>query len=354
MKNTPLFFLLLILLCSKIQSSNAQNYHQYHALVNEAEKQFLLKDDSKKAFKLYDEAFKKFKRPFLKDVYVAAQIAYYKGDTTQFLSYIKKCYDLGMTIQCLHKAPIFAIIFDNTNLVRVLNNSYNKRKVITIDTAIRDSVFLKFHLMELAKDEMGKDTDLIQKFKQMDILNTIYYSSFLKKGVFPSEQLIGIETDSIFNYLLQKYKLKPRLSVQEKLSNSNIKFGKPLPNDYELWNSMAYISYLHYPCSFQRDKNLLIKAIETGFVHPKDIALMEEWQALDQNNDFSVHDCTFTPKPYYYNLKSDLTKTDSASLIGVEENRKRLNMQEYSVDVIKKKMEREKGFVFFFGFHHHR
>lgn len=345
--------LLLFFLCSSFIFAQ-QNYTEYYQLINKAEDDFVAKNDKSKCYQTYDQAFKKVKKPFVKDYFIASQIAYYNGDTAKFLEYTASAFDAGMTFVCLHNPGIFKSIFTNENLVKQLEHLYKKRKVIKIDEALRDTIYKRYHLMELAKDSGAYDKSFDKIFDEMELSNTNYYLSFLKKGQFPSEQMIGLFTDENYAAFLSKYQLKARVSPFAQTAKTKgvagISFGAPIPDDYPLWNSAAFVSFLHYPCAFERNKEIFWTAVLNGFVHPKDYGMLEEWVIKTNGNANFMNDCQIQKSDYYYNINRELVKTDDAALVQIERNRKEKLMQTYALDVIKKKMEQEKGFKFFFGF----
>ncbi len=328
-----------------------QNFLTYHDLVNSAEEEFVVKNNKEACYRYYDEAFRTFDNAFLKDYFSASQIAYSQGDTARFLNYLQNAFNAGMTIVCLEKAPIFRTINSNVVLLNQINKNYENRKVKKVNNALKDSVYRRFHLMELAKDEWANDLNKKKIYDDMELSNTNYYISFLEKGQFPSEQLIGIHTDENFADFLNRYNLKARNPFG---GISGLSLGKPIPEDYELWNSFAYVSFLHYPCAFERTKNLFWKAVQNGFLHPKDYAFLVEWSMSSIGNSNYVNDCSIEKADSYFNIYSRMKRNEPEMIVKVEENRKSRHIQKYSVDIQKKKLEREKGFAFFFRFMHHR
>lgn len=119
------FSLFLIAVFTITQSVFGQkNYLRYYDLINQAEEQFVVNKNNTECFKLYDKAFAEYVRPFAKDFFIAAEIAYYSGDTIRFLNYIKRSFDAGMTFQCLQQAHLFDSLYTNKTLIAKLNSIY--------------------------------------------------------------------------------------------------------------------------------------------------------------------------------------------------------------------------------------
>src|SRR5690349_1287502 len=117
--------LLLIIFATSTISQNCfgqKNYLGYFDLVNRAEEQFVVNNNKTKCYALYDSAFSEYDKPFVKDFFIASQIAYYNGDTGRFLNYIKRGFDAGMTFQCLHAPHLFDSLFANKSLLAKLDS----------------------------------------------------------------------------------------------------------------------------------------------------------------------------------------------------------------------------------------
>ncbi len=188
--------------------------------------------------------------------------------------------------------------------------------------------------------------------------NTEYFAQFLTKGVFPSEQLIGLYSEEGFNHFLLKYHLTPiesQFGKYSTINNTNITTNNiTVPDDIDLWNKCAFISFIHYPCSFNKYKDHFWQAVENGYVHPKDYAMLEEWFVKSFGNPNYLHDCIEESQSYYYNIIRELSVTDTELLKKVEEKRASKHLQKYSIDLAKKRFQKEHGIIFFFGFFHYR
>lgn len=173
----------------------------------------------------------------------------------------------------------------------------------------------------------------------------------LANGVFPSEQLIGLFTeDGIAAYIAEHHLQPLHHGPSPGAVSGNVKVSSAIPDDYALWNGAAYYSFIHYPCGFTRHKQELWKAVEYGYVHPKDHCMLEEWAAIGVHNPVYLHDCDEITKPVYYNITPQLTVTSTVDLATVDQNRAARHLQHYSTDLRKMALKREAGIIFFFGF----
>ena len=188
--------------------------------------------------------------------------------------------------------------------------------------------------------------------------NTEYFAQFLIKGIFPSDQLIGLYSEEGFSNFLDKFHLtayENQFKNNSSINNTNITTTlKEIPDDFDLWNKCAFLSYIHYPCAFIKYKNEFWQSVVNGYVHPKDYAMLEEWFAKVIGNPNYLHDCKEERQPFYYNIIRELSITDDELLYNVEAKRISGHLQKYSVDVLKKQLQKEHGIVFFFGFFHYR
>lgn len=353
MKIHILYPALCTLLCCT--NSHAQkNYLPYHDLINQAEETFVAQKRSADALTLYDKAFNEFPTPFVKDVYVAAQIAFHADDTTRFIRYIKHCFDRGMSFRCLDNGSVFKPLRHKNKapLWARLEQLYATRQKPSIDSVLRDSVYLRFHREQTFKRKINRSEELHRQYQRMEKANTAYFASQLDEGIFPSEQRIGLFTDEGFADFMKRHGLQP---FEEPLPPQMAGMVlTPIPEDYSLWNQAAFVSFLHYPCAFEMYKEGLWKAVENGYLHPKDYCILEEWLATGISNPMYLNDCRPEKKAQYYNITPAFKTTQPKELKQVEANRSERHLQKYSVDVLKKQREQEQGFVFFFGFFDYR
>lgn len=330
-----------------------QNWLLYYDLINRAEEEFVMNHQPEKSFPLYDSAFSIVNRPFVSDVYVAAEVAFYAKDTNRFMQYIGTCFDRGMTFQCLHFAKLFEGIFRDPQLIGSVQSRFDHRMLFPVDTVLRDTIYFHKYREQMVKKKLGRNREGMDEMHAIARENVAYFNTFLDKGVFPSEQMIGLYTEDNKEAFFTRYNLPSyEVPIPKSLTagNNSMAITGVIPDDYELANNAALYSYLHYPCGFEMSREKFWQAVLNGYVHLKDYCMMEEWFAQSFGNQNYEHDCTEHRKACYYNIYWELRVNDAEGLAQVEKNRAAMHLPRFAVDVKKRKMKKENGMEFFFGF----
>ncbi|HNB81162.1 MAG TPA: hypothetical protein PLP14_03630 [Chitinophagaceae bacterium] len=347
MMRKVMVFLNLFFLTENAQSQIS--YLPYYSMVNQAEEYFFLKHDIDSAFILYDKAFSLVPKPFVKDCFIAAELALFTGDTSQCLKYLEKTFRAGMPLKAMEQNPMFVKLLQDQNWLQRLTKIKANCQPFRYNQQIRDSVYQRFYDEQVIKRK--SDT---RAFFNIAHNNCQYFAQWLKKGVFPSEQMIGLYTDEGFadfreHYHLPDYENHSASAAVLKSASPGISFTE-IPYDYALWNQAAFISFLHDPCSFQQYKSEWWKAVEQGYIHPKDFALMEEWLAKSVSNPNYQHDCTVPVQEAYYNITYELRVKDEELLKQVEDKRKKAYLQSFKIDQMKREFRQVHKLNLFFGF----
>lgn len=343
-----LLFFLTSVLFSSLNGISA-DYSVYYQLINTAEEKFV-KHQDKSCFKEYDEAFKSYK-PFLKDPFIAAQIAIHLKDTVKFYDYLKICFQNGMPITAIHVSPLINTI--NHHVVKSrINELYTSfYKEFNSNERIQDKLCLFCYQSDSTKVRIGGRS---QQFHESENNARKYIlDSFLVDGKFPNELLVGITTNKNQAAFFEKFK---REDVFESGPFGN---GIAQYEEHELRRKCPYNIILHSRCFYTEHKELFLRAMRNGYIHPKEIGILEEtailWHANDESNGEET--CGKAVLKICYNIfnrdsrKQHQVFDDSeAGLRTVEENRKNIFMQKYHIDVQKKKLEKEIGIKFFFDF----
>jgi hypothetical protein len=338
-------FLLLLLVSTK---SDSQDYSTYYTLINKAEEQFITKMDST-CFQDYDRAFKQYK-PFLKDPYLASQIALYLGDTTRFYNYLIICFQNGM--------PLTAV--NTSNLIKKVNKIAIKNKIsglhkkhfkaIQYDQDLRDKISLMCYQSDSLKLKKGGRS---REFYQNESESRQYIlDSFLLQGKFPNELLFGISTNQTQD------------DFQEKFNRDEL-YPSPFPQanthyeEFELRLKCPYNIILHSRCFYTDHKDLFRKAMLNGYIHPKEIGILEETAIIwyKRETDDPSENCKEAIYKTSYNIfgrnpmhSEQIFDDSEEGLRIVEANRSGIFMQKYSIDQKKKLLEQETGIKFFFDF----
>lgn len=324
-------------------SVKAKDYRIYYKLINKAEENFILKKD-KSCFKYFDKAFGKY-NPFLKDPFIASQIALYLGDTLRFHKYIEICFQNGMPLTALNSSSLIKknnIGIFKSKIDQIFKESY---KAKSIDKYYQNKVFLQCYESDSIKVKAGVNSDF---FISEDATRKYLLDSFLVVGKFPNERLLGITTSQLYDDLLEQNNLFP-------IYTQDLDYFE----EYELRLKCPFNIVLHSKCFYRENKALFYQAMLNGYLHPKELGILEEtsiiWYQDDSNNQFEF--CEKAPYKICYNIfyKSpfDIQHIFDDSPDGlktVEANRKSIFMQKYSVDLEKKKLEKDTGIKFFFDF----
>lgn len=340
MKSVALFSLLFAVHFSIL----SQDYTSYYKLVNKAEEQFVTKRDNS-CFTFYDEAFA-YNKPFVKDPFIAAQIAYYLGDTNRFYGYLRTCFSNGMPPTAIDASPMLRAKLTPYSRMKIaqLSKFYKRTEP---DSSLYANICLRCYQSDSLQKVMGRDTMKIQQFYATEnTLRTLILDSLLKKGRFANEHLFPITSDTATALFYKTYnRQNPFPSTASK-------------SEYELRVACPYNILLHSHCFFQEHKALLMEMVKKGYLHPKEYAVLEETSIIWYRKDNNKGDqCSQPQKKICYNiighdaLRAVNCYTSTAEgLETVEQNRKDIYMQRFSIDEQKKKLEKELGIVFFFDF----
>lgn len=345
-KRSCALFLLFVLITGV---SISQNYTSYYQQINKAEEHFVLNRDSS-CFALYDEAFNNF-QPFLKDPYIAAQIALFLGDSTRFHHYLKICFQNGMPITAVNASPIIRKSKLDWKALKVLFEASFVEK--EVDKTTLDHICLSCYQSDSIKMTMAQNDSLIHLFNDSENRTRDYLlNNFLVYGKFPNERLIGISSDKLLDDF-HSNPMHPDIYLVE------TGFSGYKNEEYELRAKCPFNIVLHSSCFYRNNKDLFQQAMLNGYVHPKELGILEETAILwNKNNDNPSDICSALEGRICYNIfgnnhinpKIQTFTNTPEGLLQVEANRKAIYMQKYSVDLEKKKLESEFGFKFFFDF----
>lgn len=318
-----------------------QDFTNYYELINQAEERFVV-ERSSTCFELYDEAFKSYD-PFLKDPYIASQIAIYFADTSRFLHYLEICFENAMPLSSVNASLIIRNANKGHLHEQIVDLHTRTFKPKTVNEQWDDAIYLFGYESDSIKTNHGVTAEFHER---EDAAREFLVERFLTYGMFPNERLLGISTaerDRTMSVKHHKMKL----------------FEVDPEQDFELRLKCPFNIVLHSKCFYSEHRDLFMKAMLNGYVHPKEIGILEETTIMWNDNQNANDHCD-PPlyQPQYnilgYNpLKHPAKQIFNASeegLMVVERNRAQIHMQKYSVDVAKKEMQQSLGFKFFFDF----
>lgn len=253
--------------CMVSHLGNAQNYLDYHTLINNAERCVFLDGKTDSAYVYYDRAFADFDFVFVKDCYMAAQIAYVKG-SNKYVSYLDKGFRNGLKWQELRLSPVLKPLIDDTTAFKRKFRKYPEQRKTYLNR-------INKHVWKHVRDDFIAD----QKEK---LLPTEQYGPIVTRRImnlktlvavvgFPGDKLIGISQPDMMKELGEKEQDYPG--------------GLSSPDVYEgLSEHHLFPLLIHYPCSYDVFEKDWPGFIKKGQVHPGDVALLYDnrWLKLNQ------------------------------------------------------------------------
>lgn len=343
MKNFILGGLLLVTLNV---FSQGKSYVDYYNFINKAEEEFVMKMDSS-CYSYYDRAFASNK-PFLKDPYIAAQIALYLNDTLRFNHYLKIAFQNGMPLKAVTASRFIKERY-HPNLYKRINQLFKLHYVApTIESALQKTICEMCFESDSLKLKTGGDSP---QFHASENEARVYIRDYLLgKGIFPNEHLLGITTDELLRDFYKK-------------TNRKNLYSQTTPPDYseetELRLKCPMNIILHSQCFFQENKDLLFQAVQAGYLHPKDYGILEETSVLwfKESTTNPAEKCKLPKEPVSYNIfgidprsKIQLYDVTAEGVKRADANRSKIYMQKFTIDKRKKELEEKYGFAFFFDF----
>ena len=330
----------------------AQDYSDYYQWINQAEEQFVEHGDTS-CFPYYDRAFARYE-PFLKDPYIAAQIALYLKDTTRFYTYLEVCFHHGMPLTAVDAAPIIRRAMQG-ELAQHIHDSFKMHfRSKQIDQELLQKICLQCYQSDSIKMTEGVNARF---HLSENATRSFLLDSMLRQGKFPNERLLGITSDALWKDFYQLFQRPDIYTEATPFSSSATTYRE----EYELRLKCPYNIILHSNCFYTDHRDLFRTAMLNGYIHPKEIAILEETAILwNKDTGNPMETCSQLPYRICFNIfgynpmkpasRQTFTNT-TEGLKEVEANRKALFLQKYSVDLQKKELEKSTGIRFFFDFH---
>lgn len=244
----------------------AQDYTIYHRLVNNAERCFFLKGNTDSALRYYDSAFKEFDFVFVKDCYMAAQIAYSQKDK-RYIAYMRKGFAHGLQPWHMKMAPVFApLVKDSVGMMRNFKDYRSLRKRYL--QGIKVSVLKK--ITEMAAKDQTEKRFPTEQYVPILTSNVRHIEELIKHVGFPGDKLIGISQQDILKELGY-----PGIDIVD------YPWGKGFTDDDSSLGQCCIIPLLqHRDCTYLLFHPYWDQLIRSGQVHPRDVALLHDWMLL--------------------------------------------------------------------------
>lgn len=292
-KKSSILFLLLFQLMSLVSQNNYRNYHE--SIIN-AENLIFLEKDSIGGLKIFENTFKKFDFVFVDDCIEAFQLALLFKQDDYAMIFIKKAIENGFETEKLSLLKYRCIpctteeIKNSKTTIYIpflaKNNKYLKEyedKTFNNNLLrINRDLFIKIHIRHF-KEQLYKNghKELVQNGSNQNIIyksisdsNLNFIDSLYNLGIFLGERNLGIYTnklakslhfpfDSIQGFATDYFK-KLNLPVLE----------VPYVTDYDYFEGNAIsIIMFHNQQSIAKLQKYWEKAIENGYMHPREFAM---------------------------------------------------------------------------------
>jgi hypothetical protein len=321
----------LFLLLLAVGYAFGQDYRVYHTQMNKAETLFFCEQKTDSALYYYDKTFSEFDFIFVKDIVNAIQIA--KFSKKDYKRYLRLGFKFGLKVQHLNRYPLFKDDYKKLLIDKELAKSYQLNHKIYLEKI--DYKYLDWVYKIGLKDQIEKDRKDYERVIRKTVASL--KDSIVKKG-FPGERLIGI-ADSIVFRDAGRWERDQRFRVINK--------RRWLESDDDILSqNWPFIIMYHNRCSYTELKDLLMKEMIKGNIHPRDIGtIYDNSKSCGKENLKGAYRLDpFTSETAYGTISNKL----------INEMRKELYIVPLEVDNIKKAYEKWYSFRLFTGFMNNR
>lgn len=327
----------LALLLPLFAYSQKIDYRDYHLNINKAEELFFMQQKVDSCLYYYDNVFSTYDFIFVKDLVNAAQIALFSKKP--YKKYIEQAFTQGLKLETIEKYALFKKVIPTLKKDKRLIKKYKIARSNYIKKI--DFEYLDWLYKNAIQDQKDK------RLKWFKYMNLVYKTSnrmmdLTQKKGFPGDKIIGLGDSLIFKEIN-----KPWLDLYQQRKHDSRLFYMNTNDKGLSATEYSLVIMVHNPCSYFLYKNILIKEMIKGNIHPRDIGL--------------IYDNTYRFRgyfPYYCNVKLKGVYrlnlfTDYSTHNDIEETnamRKKLYIVSTHVDDQKKEYEIEYGFKLFSGF----
>jgi hypothetical protein len=360
---SALFAIVLIMYCKSVQ---ALEYDEYHRRINFANKLMFIENNIQGGLKQYDTVFMKFDFSFASDCLTAIQMALYAESNDYFLSFCKKGFSNGISLQFLKSLPYVKnhpIYHGDSNILKTIYFENRKRYLSRIDTNVLKTVYRLYVRDQLAKAPIKGIKESVKEWsnRYFPVLEKISDTIFaLSKQGIPMDKRIGVSQANIMKELDVKY---PDLLDHYSSGLRNFPFPSDISesqfttDDALLYSQFYLVILIHKQNLLRRfeDSAILRREIIAGNIHPKDIGFLFD--------NFNGYNTVFQSTPrisdqqikitgyYGVGIRSD-TNANSLMIPDSQINRFRLAyfLPEIEVDRAKWKFMRKMGMKYGYGF----
>jgi|GEM_PF-1536804 len=354
---------LLLAIVSYSQIIAAENYIEYHKKIIQAQNLFLA-GNLKASTDKYKEIFAQYNKPFVKDCFIAAQIACLRKDTGDAVYFFEKAFMHGLNWKWLFDIqPVKELIVNNRQFEKTLRDKYEparKKYLLSIDTALRTRVrklilkdeYYKLSIAQKYRNESKDTTHWMQGdslyAKALDE-NLVEIRNIIRQRGYPGEHMIGVWDAETDKYCGIEYNFSDDL--------------------YKNVCSVTSIMFYHHEYGYQFLYKELLQAVKDGEMAPGEYALIHEWSynSIDDSeklrckygryasyrtskNVMNYHEvCDIVPRDCRYNLFINWFHFTKYTAL-VDKCRSEVGMYSLLHNTMLKKFERDNNVQLHVGF----
>ena len=293
-------------------SQKQRDYLTYHRYINRAEV-CLTENKIDSSIAYYDRAFQEFDFAFVKDAYIAAQVAYKASDWARLKQYLAKGARYGLTVDCLDESPILVKIKSLYSYKGIADTMQACNRLFRRNDSLAAEWKERFE-----KEQRTKNISFDQ-YKQVVLDNVARIKTLLQTTGFPGERMLGISG-----------------------------------NCTELGNYHAFYTLAHYDFAATEFFDKLWKAVKQGELHPRDFATLCEFESLRMRSvppAYKIFSPSFkqTPKQLLFN-HAWLKDTTASAIAKAAINRAKYSLCSEQTDRKKRLLEMTEGYRFTFNY----
>lgn len=335
------YWLLALLVFFFNYISAKENYIQYHKDIIGCEREFLFNANIPASIQAYKSVFKKYKKPFAKDCFIALQLACKIEDRESATFFFREAFKNGMEWGAISRSKAITHMLDKDAAFKsVVTSCYKEDSAIfgkTLNVDLRNEVFaMKQRDDSFKMRAQGfayNDPVRIQRHNEHRAVvdsNTLRIAELTKKYSFLGDRLVG--------YMFRKEEhYRPEGSV--------------VLNNY--MSTLIDQLYYHHGCCYFMTEKELEKSLEEGGILPSMYASIYEWAYKDLKEgrlEMSLCKSGNTNQQKYYNICPVIRPWDRhKDATFVNKCREEIGLASVEHYTRKKEYEKETGMVLFFG-----
>ena len=261
-------------------SQESVDYRDYYEGINKARKS-IVGDSLEHSLTVYKATFEKYEFVFARDCYNALQVASKLGNHDETAYFMQRCLKQGIELEILQEAPFLTDFKTTEQWQHVLSvaDSLHAHYLSTIITSVREEITSMF-----TEDQRMRELNYRNRFnpfkkkklnKEWEELNRHQVKRLIditNEFGFPGERLIGLDYGN----------------MHPKINSIGCSAGMPI------------VLFIHHFSSPNESYNeILIKHINTGYLHIEHFAIISDFQHTYGKEEFGEIQCysqRFNPK----------------------------------------------------------